>query len=73
VCALSTKIDVLLNWLEQWASYKKDHQAIQDAYNAQNICGGYLGIDFPKCQEDVNIVINSSVPQQQKQGWGQQQ
>ena len=25
VCALSTKMDVLLNWLEQRASYKKDH------------------------------------------------
>jgi hypothetical protein len=64
VCALSTKMDVLLNWLEQRASYKKDRQAIQDTYNPQNTCGGYLGIDFPKYQEDVNIVINSFVPQQ---------
>ena len=37
VCALSTKMDVLLNWLEHQANYKKDHQAIQDAYNAQNM------------------------------------
>jgi hypothetical protein len=28
VCALSTKMDVLLNWLEQRANYKKDRQAI---------------------------------------------
>jgi hypothetical protein len=28
VCALSTKMDVLLNWLEQRANYKKDCQAI---------------------------------------------
>ena len=57
-------MDVLLNWLEQWASYKKDRQAIQDAYNALNTCGEYLGIDFPKYQEDANIVINNSGPQQ---------
>ena len=36
VCALSTKMGVLLNWLEQRANYKKDRQAIQDAFNAQN-------------------------------------
>ena len=73
VCALSTKMDVLLNWLEQRANYKKDQQAIQDAQNAQNTCGEYLGIYFPEYQEDANIVINNSVPQQQRQGWGQQQ
>ena len=32
-----------------------------------------MGIDFPEYQEDANIVINNSVPQQQRQGWGQQQ
>ena len=45
VCALSTKMDVLLNWLEQRANYKKDRQAIQDAFNAQNTCGEYLGLN----------------------------
>jgi hypothetical protein len=39
VCALSTKMDVLLNLLEQRDNYKRDHQAIQDAFNAQNRCG----------------------------------
>jgi hypothetical protein len=42
VCALSSKMDVLMNWLEQRDSYKKiiiDCQAIQDAFNAQNKCG----------------------------------
>ena len=29
VCALSTKKDVVLNWLEQRANYKRDHQAIE--------------------------------------------
>ena len=64
VCALSTKMDVLLNWLEQWANYKKDRQAIQDAFNSQNVCGEYLGVEFPEYQEDINIVINNSTPQQ---------
>ena len=64
VCALSTKMDVLLNWLEQRANYKRDHQAIQDAYNSQNICGEYLGVNFPEYQEDANIVVNNYVPQQ---------
>ena len=73
VCALSTKIDVLLNWLEQRANYKKDRQAIQDAFNAQNAYGEYLGVEFPKYQEDANIVINNSATQQQRQGWNQQQ
>ena len=48
------------------------HLAIQDAYNAQNICGEYLGVDFPEYQEDANIVINNSGQQQQRQGWNQQ-
>ena len=65
-------MDVLLNWLEQRANYKKDHQAIQDAFNSQNVCGEYLGVDFPEYQEDANIVVNSA-PQQQRQGWNQQQ
>jgi len=73
VCALSTKMDVLMNWLEQRANYIKDRQAIQDAYNAQNICGEYLGVDFPEYQEDMNIVINNFGPRQQRQGWGQKQ
>jgi hypothetical protein len=64
VCALSTKMDVRLNWLEQWDNYKRDRQAIQDAFNAQNRCGEYLGVEFPKSQEDINIVINNSAPQQ---------
>ena len=64
VCALSTKMDVLLNWLEQRANYKRDHQAIQDAFNAKNICGEYLGVEFPEYQEDANIIINNSALQQ---------
>jgi hypothetical protein len=58
--------------LEQRNNYKKDHQAIQDAFNAQNRCGEYYGVEFPKSQEDINIVINNSAPLQQKQGWNQQ-
>ena len=32
-----------------------------------------FGVDFPEYQEDANIVINNSAPQQQRQGWKQQQ
>ena len=32
-----------------------------------------FGVDFSEYQEDANIVINNSTPQQQKQGWNQQQ
>jgi hypothetical protein len=46
VCALTTKMDVLLDWLDQRDNYKRDRQAIQDAFDAQNRCGKYLGIEF---------------------------
>jgi hypothetical protein len=32
----------------------------------------YLGVEFPKSQEDINTIISNSTPQQQKQGWNQQ-
>ena len=31
------------------------------------------GVEFPEYQEDANIIINNSAPQQQRQGWNQQQ
>ena len=65
-------MDVLLNWLEQWANYKRDRQAIQDSLNAQNTCGEYLEVEFPEYQEDVNIIGNNSGSQQQRQRWNQQ-
>jgi hypothetical protein len=34
VCALSTKMDIPMNWLEQRDNYKRDCQAIQDAFKA---------------------------------------
>jgi hypothetical protein len=61
VYALSTKMDVLLNWLEQRDNYKRDRQAIQDAFNAQNRHGEYLGIELSESQEDINTIINKSV------------
>jgi hypothetical protein len=57
-------MDVLMNWLKQRDSYKKDRQAIQDAFNAQNKCGEYLGVEFAESQEDINTIINNSAPQQ---------
>jgi hypothetical protein len=65
-------MDVLLNWLEWQDNYKRDRQAIQDAFNAQNRCREYLEVEFLKSQEDINTVINTSAPLQQKQGWNQQ-
>jgi hypothetical protein len=55
-------MNVLLSWLEQRANYKRDHQVIQDAFNAQKICAKYLGVEFLEYQEDANIVINNSAP-----------
>jgi hypothetical protein len=60
VCALSTKMDTLLNWLDQRVNFKKDHQAIQDAFDAQTRCEEYLGMEIPENQEDANIINNSS-------------
>jgi hypothetical protein len=57
-------MNVLLNWLEQRDNYKRDRQAIQDAFNAQNRYGEYLGVEFPESQEYINTIINKFVPQQ---------
>jgi hypothetical protein len=51
-------MDVLLNWLEQRDNYKRDRQAIQDAFNAQNRCREYLGVEFTEYQK---ISIPSSI------------
>jgi hypothetical protein len=64
VYALSTDMSMLLNWLEQRASYKRDHQAIQDAFDAQNKYGEYLGVEFADSPEDINTIINNSASQQ---------
>jgi hypothetical protein len=56
-------MDVLLNWLKQQDNLK-DRQPIQDAFNSQNMCGEYLGVDFLEYQEDANIFINNSALQQ---------
>jgi hypothetical protein len=36
LCALSTKLDVLLNWLDERAKYKEDQRAIENAYKNGN-------------------------------------
>jgi hypothetical protein len=64
VCALSTKTDVLLDWLDQRATFKKDRQAIQYAYQE------YLGNEFSDDPKNTNTINNSST--QRKQGWNQQ-
>jgi hypothetical protein len=62
--ALSTKMDVLLDWLDQRATFKKDRQAIQYAYQE------YLGNEFSDDPKNTNTINNSST--QRKQGWNQQ-
>jgi len=51
----------------------RDRQAIENAFNAQNTCGEYLGVEFSEYQEDVNIIGNNSGSQQQREEWNQQQ
>jgi hypothetical protein len=63
-------MDVLLNWLEQRANYKRDRQAIQDAFDSQNQYGEYLGVEFDNSLEKINTIIKST---SQKQGWSQPQ
>jgi hypothetical protein len=62
-------MDVLLDWLDQRDNYKRDHQAIQDAFDAHNRCGKYLGIKFSDNQENASIINNP--PTSRKQGWNQ--
>ena len=50
-------MDVLLDWFNQKANYKKEHQAIQDSINAQTRSEEYLGIEFLEKQEEANIII----------------
>jgi hypothetical protein len=63
-------MDVLLDWLDQRDNYKRDRQAIQDAFDAQNRCGKYLGIEFSDNQENISFINNP--PTSRKQGWNQQ-
>ena len=34
----------LLNFLEQWANFKKYHHDIQDTYNSQTICVNFKNL-----------------------------
>jgi hypothetical protein len=64
-------MDTLLNWLDQRVNFKKDRQAIQDAFDAQTRCEEYLGMEILENLEDANIINNSSTLQ--KQRWNQKQ
>jgi len=60
LCALSTKMDVLLSWLELRIIIKRNYQAIQDAFNSQDQHG-----------EDISTVTRKqgwSEPQATSQG-----
>ena len=60
LCALSTKMDVLLSWLKQRDNYKRNLQAIQDAFNSQD-----------QYEDDISAIIKKqgwSQPQATSQG-----
>jgi hypothetical protein len=56
-------MDVLLDWLNKRDNYKQNHQAIQDAFDAQTKSGKYLGVEIPNSQENINTVINNAAQQ----------
>jgi hypothetical protein len=62
-------MNMLLDWLEQRDNYKRDRQAIQDAYDAWNRYRKYQGIEFLDNQENASIMNNTSTST--KQGWNQ--
>jgi hypothetical protein len=60
LCALSTKMDVLLSWLEQRDNYKRNCQALQDTFNSQD-----------QHEEDISAISKKqgwSQPQAANQG-----
>jgi hypothetical protein len=60
VCVLSSKMDVLMNWLEQRDSYKKDSQAKMHSMLRINVENIYeLSLLSHK-----KILTNNSAPQQ---------
>ena len=61
-------MDLLLKGLEERANFKKDHQAIQQVYDSQNICEvcgniNHSGYTCPQLQQDV-ISINNNYQSQ---------
>jgi hypothetical protein len=70
---LSTKMDLLMKKLEDWAKKKNEVMHINDSRMTCEECGntGHSGNNCPKIQEDVNFVKNYYRPQQ-NQGWNQQ-
>jgi len=60
-----------LDWLDKRDNYKRDRQAIKDAYDAQNKCGKYLGIESLDNQENASIINNPSTSR--KHVWNQQE
>jgi hypothetical protein len=58
---LSTKIDLLMKKLEDWANEKKEVMHIHDSRMTCKLCGdtGHSGSNCPETQEDVNYINNN--------------
>ena len=68
---LSTKMDLLMKRLEEWANEKQEIMHIHDSHMTCEEYGntGQLGNNCPKTHEDVNFVSNNYFCPQQNQGW----
>jgi hypothetical protein len=58
------KQDGCTDELAQIARQLQERSSGQDAFNAQNKYGEYLGVKFAESQEDIITIINNSAPQQ---------
>ena len=68
---LSTKMDLLMKKLKDWANEKQEVMHIHDSRMTCEVCGNtrYSGNNCPETHEDVNFVNNNYYRPQQNQGW----
>jgi hypothetical protein len=59
---LSTKIDLLMKKLKDWANEKKEVVHIHDSRMTCKLCGdtGHSRSNCPETQEDVNYINNNN-------------
>jgi hypothetical protein len=59
LCALSTKLNVLLNWLDERAKYKEDQRAIENAYKQDT--SSPSTIQFHHNKDRVNNKVSTKI------------
>jgi hypothetical protein len=59
---LTAKVDLLIKWLEDQMSERKEVMHIHDSCMTCEECGdtGRSGSNFPELQKDVNYIINNN-------------